>query len=163
MEWIKFTIRGLIIIVLQVILFDRIQIQGWGYPMVYILLLLNLPIQIPRWAEMIIGMLVGLVIDVCNNSLGVHMAACVAISFARPILLKKSVQDIERIKGEIHSHSIGLAEYIKCAIILVVLHHLAVFALEAWSMQNWWLVLLHTLFSSVLTIIILVVYEIARR
>ena len=163
MEWIKIIFKALIIVVLQVVLFDRLQIQGWGYPMIYTLLLLSLPIQVPRWAEMLIGLLVGLIIDICNSSMGVHMAACIAMSYLRPILLKKSVQDIERIKGEITIHSIGVVEYIKCAVILIFIHHLMVFALEAWSLQNWWMLLLQIVFSSILTSFIVIGYGLLKE
>lgn len=163
MEWIKYILKAIFIIVLQVLVFDQLHIQAWGYPMVYVLLLLILPTQLPRWIEMLIGAVVGLIIDVCNNSLGVHMAACVAISFWRPILLKKSSQDIERIKGEISSLNIGMVEYAKCALILVVMHHFMVFMLEAWSFHNWWMIVLQTLLSSILTMLVIVGYEIIRR
>ena len=162
MEWIKFVLKSIIIILLQVTLFDRLQIQGWGYPMVYILLLLNLPIQLPRWAEILIGATVGVIIDVCNNSIGVHMATCTAFSFARPILLKHAIIDVERIKGEICSRSIGRAEYIKCAVILTMAHHLMVFTLEAWSLHNWWMLILQTIFSSLLTLIIVLGYDMLK-
>ncbi len=163
MEWIKYILKAIIILVLQVLIFDRLHIQVWGYPMVYVLLLLILPTQLPRWVEMLIGMIVGLIMDVCNNSLGVHMAACVAISFWRPILLKKSSQDIERIKGEISSLNIGMIEYMKCALILVMTHHFMVFMLEAWSLHNWWMIILQTLLSSILTLLAIFGYEIIRR
>lgn len=163
MEWIKYILKAIIILVLQVLVFDRLHIQVWGYPMVYVLLLLILPTQLPRWVEMLIGMIVGLIMDVCNNSLGVHMAACVAISFWRPILLKKSSQDIERIKGEISSLNIGMIEYMKCALILVMTHHFMVFMLEAWSLHNWWMIILQTLLSSILTLLAIFGYEIIRR
>ena len=163
MEWIKYILKAIFIIVLQVLVFDQLHIQAWGYPMVYVLLLLILPTQLPRWIEMLIGAVVGLIIDVCNNSLGVNMAACVAISFWRPILLKKSSQDIERIKGEISSLNIGMVEYVKCALIMVVMHHFMVFMLEAWSFHNWWMIVLQTLLSSILTMLVIVGYEIIRR
>lgn len=163
MEWIKYILKAIFIIVLQVLVFDQLHIQAWGYPMVYVLLLLILPTQLPRWIEMLIGAVVGLIMDVCNNSLGVHMAACVAISFWRPILLKKSSQDIERIKGEISSLNIGMVEYVKCALIMVVMHHFMVFMLEAWSFHNWWMIVLQTLLSSILTMLVIVGYEIIRR
>ena len=163
MEWIKLILKSIIILVLQVTIFDRLQIQGWGYPMIYLLLLLNIPIQIPRWAEMLIGMLVGIIIDICNNSLGVHMAACVALSFIRPFLLKNAVQDIERIKGEINSQAIGFAEYIKCTIMLTLCHHLMIFLLEAWSLHNWWMIIIQALVSSILTIILILGYDLLRN
>lgn len=163
MKWIKIILTTIIVILLQVTIFNRLQINGWGYPMVYILLLLNIPPQNPRWIEMLVGTLVGLIIDICNNSLGVHMAACVALAYLRPIILKKMVQDVERIKGEICSRSVGGIEYLKCIVLLTILHHLMVFGLEAWSIQNWLLIVLQTLCSSFLTILLLLGYDLIRR
>ena len=163
MKWIKIILTTIIVILLQVTIFNRLQINGWGYPMVYILLLLNIPPQNPRWIEMLVGTLVGLIIDICNNSLGVNMAACVALAYLRPIILKKMVQDVERIKGEICSRSVGGIEYLKCIILLTILHHLMVFGLEAWSIQNWLLIVLQTLCSSFLTILLLLGYDLIRR
>jgi rod shape-determining protein MreD len=163
MKWIKIILTTIIVILLQVTIFNRLQINGWGYPMVYILLLLNIPPQNPRWIEMLVGTLVGLIIDICNNSLGVHMAACVALAYLRPIILKKSVQDVERIKDEICSRSVGGIEYLKCIVLLTILHHLMVFGLEAWSIQNWLLIVIQTLCSSFLTILLLLGYDLIRR
>ena len=111
---------------------------------------------------MLIGAVVGLVFDVWCSSLGVNMAACIAFSFLRPILLGNVLQDVERVKGEVCSRSIGRIEYVKCLVFLVLTHHLMVFALEAWSWSNWWMVLVQTLISSVLTILIIVGYDILK-
>ena len=162
MEWIKQIVQALVIVLLQVLLFDQLQIGGWGFPMVYVMILMNLPVQIPRWLEMLIGAVVGLVFDVWCSSLGVNMAACIAFSFLRPILLGNVLQDVERVKGEVCSRSIGRIEYVKCLVFLVLTHHLMVFALEAWSWSNWWMVLVQTLISSVLTILIIVGYDILK-
>ena len=159
MEWIKQIVRLLVVVLLQILLFDHLQIAGWGLPMVYVIFLMNLPIQIPRWIEMLLGAIVGLVFDLWNSSLGVNMAACIAFSFLRPVLLSNLVQDIERVKGEICGRTIGKIEYVKCLIILTLVHHLLVFALEAWSWSNWWMVLIQTLISSVLTIAIILGYD----
>lgn len=162
MEWIKQIWRLLILVLLQVLLFDHLQIVGWGFPMVYVLFLMNLPIQIPRWAEMLIGGAIGLFFDLWNSTLGVHIAACVTFSYFRPILLSRFTQDVERVKGQICSQSIGRVEYIKCIAILTVIHHLMVFALEMWSWSNWWMVIVQTLISSILTILIIIAYDIFR-
>lgn len=162
MEWIKQIWRLLILVLLQVLLFDHLQIVGWGFPMVYVLFLMNLPIQIPRWAEMLIGGAIGLFFDLWNSTLGVHIAACVTFSYFRPILLSRFTQDVERVKGQICSKSIGRVEYIKCIAILTVIHHLMVFALEMWSWSNWWMVIVQTLISSILTILIIIAYDIFR-
>lgn len=163
MEWIRQIVRLVVVVLLQVLLFDHLQIAGWGLPMVYVLFLMNLPVQVPRWAEMLIGAMVGLVFDVWHSSLGVNMAACVAFCYLRPILLGNLIQDLERVKGEVCSASIGNIEYVKSLAILTVVHHLLVFSLESWSWHNWWIVLLQTLLSSVLTILIIMGYDIFKQ
>lgn len=163
MEWIKQLGKLLLVLVLQVLLFNRIQIAGWCFPMVYILFLINLPANLPRWTEMLIGAFVGIIVDVWYSSIGVHMAACVALSFLRPILLHNLVQDVERVTNSVSRLTIGRIEYMKCAITLTFIHHLLVFALEAWSLQNWWLVLLQTLISSMMTLLVILGYDSLKR
>lgn len=159
MEWIREIGRLLLLVALQVLLFDHLHIAIWGFPMVYILFLLNLSPRLPKWAELLIGCSVGLLMDVWYSSLGIHMAACVAIAFVRPILLANMVQDVERIKDNVMGRTIGTAEYTKCVVLLTIIHHFIVFALEAWSWSQWWIVLLQTLISSTMTIIILLGYD----
>ena len=155
--------RLLLIFVLQVLLFDHLHIGSWGIVMMYILFLINLPIRIPRWAEMLIGLLVGIMMDVWHSSLGIHIAACVALSFVRPLLLNNAIQDIERIKDNISVQTIGRIEYTKCAVVLTVLHHFIVFSLETLNIQFWWIVILQTLISSAMTLCVILGYEHLKR
>lgn len=155
--------RLLFIFVLQVLLFDHLHIGSLGMVMMYILFLINLPIRIPRWAEMLIGLLVGIMMDVWHSSLGIHIAACVALSFVRPLLLTNAVQDIERIKDNISVQTIGRIEYTKCALILTVSHHFIVFSLETWNIQFWWIIILQTLISSAMTLCVILGYEYLKR
>ena len=163
MTWSRQIVRAIIIVLLQVLLFNHLQIAGWGFPMVYVLILMNLPANTPRWAEMLIGAVLGLIFDVFNTSLGVNMAACVAFTFIRPIILAHLVQDLERVKGEVYIRSIGTIEYIRTLVFLTVLHHLMVFSLEAWSLHNWWMVIIQTLLSSLMTLTIIIGYNIVKR
>lgn len=163
MTWSRQIVRAIVIVLLQVLLFNHLQIAGWGFPMVYVLILMNLPANTPRWAEMLIGAVLGLIFDVFNTSLGVNMAACVAFTFIRPIILAHLVQDLERVKGEVYIRSIGTIEYIRTLVFLTVLHHLMVFLLEAWSLHNWWMVIIQTLLSSLMTLTIIIGYNIVKR
>ena len=159
MEWFREIKTLILVFLLQVFLFNHLQIGSWGFPMIDILFLLNLPVRIPRWAEMLIGVGIGLLMDVWYSSLGVHMAACVAITFLRPIFLNNMVQNIERIKDNVCSRTVGAREYTKCAVFLTLIHHFTVYLLEAWSLQNWWVILLQTAISSSMTLIIILGYD----
>ncbi len=163
MGWIKQIGKLLLVLILQVLLFNHIQIVGWCFPMMYILFLINLPAHLPRWTEMLIGALVGIILDIWYSSIGVHMAACVVLSFLRPILLHNLVQDVERVTDSVNRLTIGRMEYMKCTIILTFTHHLLVFTLEAWNFQNWWLILLQTLVSSMMTLLVILGYDSLRR
>ena len=163
MNIIKEIGRLLLVFALQVLLFDHLHIGSLGIVMMYILFLINLPTRTPRWAEMLIGVGVGMMMDIWHSSLGIHMAACVALTFVRPILLTNAIQDIERIKDNLSIQNIGPAEYTKCAVLLTVLHHYIVLSLEMWSIHMWWMVLLQTLVSSAMTLCVILGYEYLKR
>lgn len=163
MNIIKEIGRLLLVFALQVLLFDHLHIGSLGIVMMYILFLINLPTRTPRWAEMLIGVGVGMMMDIWHSSLGIHMAACVALTFVRPILLTNAMQDIERIKDNLSIQNIGPAEYTKCAVLLTVLHHFIVLSLEMWNIHMWWMVLLQTLVSSAMTLCVILGYEYLKR
>lgn len=163
MNIIKEIGRLMLVFALQVLLFDHLHIGSLGIVMMYILFLINLPTRTPRWAEMLIGVGVGMMMDIWHSSLGIHMAACVALTFVRPILLTNAIQDIERIKDNLSIQNIGPAEYTKCAVLLTVLHHFIVLSLEMWSIHMWWMVLLQTLVSSAMTLCVILGYEYLKR
>ena len=75
MVWIKQTGRFLLLLLLQVLLINNLQFLGVCHPYIYIFSLLVMPITLPRWADMLIGGVVGLILDMFCNSLGVMLAA----------------------------------------------------------------------------------------
>ena len=159
MEWTKQFVRYVIVMILQVLLFDQLQLWGACHPYIYVLCLLMMPITLPHSASMIIGAAAGLVMDVFCNSLGVHMAACILLMFIRPYLIGAIVNDKDRLNEQISSRTIGTEALIKYVVIGVLIHHLTVFSLAAWSFSHIGFVLLETLVSSIVTILIIIGYN----
>ena len=147
---------------LQVLLFDQLQLWGACHPYIYILCLLMMPITLPHNVDMLIGALVGLVMDVFCNSLGVHTAACILVMFIRPYLIGALVNDKDRLNEQISLRSIGMEAILRYVVIMVIIHHLMVFALAAWSWSHIGFVLLETLVSSLVTILIIIGYNILK-
>ena len=162
MDWSKQIGRYIVVMLLQVLLFDQLQLWGVCHPYVYILCLLMLPITLPNSIEMLIGAGVGLIMDVFCNSLGVHMAACILIMFIRPYLIGSIINDKDRLKEQISLRSVGMEHLFRYVVILVLIHHLMVFLLAAWSWQHIGFVLLETLVSSIITILIILGYNILK-
>ena len=159
MDWTKQLIRYIIVMLLQVLLFDQLQLLGVCHPYIYILCLLMMPITLPHSADMLIGAGVGLVMDVFCNSLGIHTASCILIMFVRPYLLGAFFNDKERLNEQISLRAIGMEALIKYVATLVVMHHLMVFLLAAWSWSHIGFVLLETLVSSIITISVIIGYN----
>ncbi|MBR5677852.1 MAG: rod shape-determining protein MreD [Paludibacteraceae bacterium] len=162
MDWTKQLGRYVIVMLLQVLLFDQLQLWGVCHPYIYILCLLMLPITLPHSVDMVIGAIIGLIMDVFCNSLGVHTASCILIMFIRPYLIGAIVNDKDRLNEQISLRSIGMEAMIKYVVILVVIHHLVVFSLAAWSWHHIGFILLETLVSSIVTISIIIGYNALR-
>lgn len=159
MDWTKQFVRYIVVMLLQVLLFDQLQLWGVCHPYIYVLCLLMLPITLPHSVDMLIGAAAGFVMDVFCNSLGIHMAACILLMFIRPYLLGGIVNDKDRLNEQINLHAIGIEAFVKYTVILVVVHHLTVFLLAAWSWEHIGFALIETLVSGTITFLVILGYN----
>jgi len=156
-------VRFVLCILLQMVLFNRLWLLGVCHPYVYILCLLALPVSIPRWAEMLIAAFTGMVMDMICSSPGVHMAACTLVGYLRPVIIHSMVQEPDRLVLDVSSATIGRLEFLKMLVIMTLVHHSAVFMLDAWSLNGWWLTFLRIVFSSAATIGLLLTFDRLRH
>lgn len=162
MSWTKQIGRFIVVMLLQVLLFNQLQLVGICHPYVYVLCLLMMPITLPHSIDMLIGAAVGLIMDVCCNSIGIHMAACVLVMLLRPYLIGQMVNDKDRLTEEINSRSLGIEHMFRYCVILIVLHHLTVFMLASWSWAHIGYALLETVVSSIVTIVLVLGYNVVK-
>ena len=106
---------------------------------------------------------IGMVVDLFLHVPGVHMAACVAVSYLRPLVVSGFVQDIERMKGAIGISSLGADNYIRLLAILVAVHHTAVFLLEAFTFQHFGYTVLQIVLSGVISFALVLMLEYVRK
>lgn len=162
MDWTKQIGRYILVMILQVLLFDQLQLLGVCHPYIYVLCLLMMPITLSHSADMIIGAVVGLIMDIFCNSMGIHTTACIFIMFIRPYLIGAIVNDKDRLNEQISLRSLGMEALLRYVVILVVIHHLIVFLLAAWNWAHIGFVLVETLVSSLVTIFIIIGYNSLR-
>lgn len=159
MDWTKQIGRYILVMALQVLLFDQLQLLGACHPYIYVLCLLMMPITLPHSVDMILGAAAGIIMDIFCNSLGVHTAACILVMFIRPYLIGAIVSDKDRLNEQINLHTIGMEALVKYVIIMVLIHHLTIFLLAAWSWHHIGFVALETIVSSTVTILIIIGYN----
>ncbi len=146
--------RFLLLIVVQILLFNHINFMGYVNPYPYILFILVFPFTGNKSLLIFLGFLLGLCVDIFSDSGGVHAASCTFLAFIRPLFLKFSFG----VSYEFNTIKLSKADFgarITYVSVAVVLHHLMLFSLEIFNISHILLVLKSTLFSSIFTIVLL--------
>jgi rod shape-determining protein MreD len=78
----------ILLVFLQVWLFNRIHLWGYATPLLYIYFILKLPGDMNRNLVMILSALIGLCVDLFEYTLGLNMLTCVIVGFVRYYFLK---------------------------------------------------------------------------
>lgn len=148
---------------LQVLLLDNLHWLGLVHPFIYIWAIILLPIELPRWLQMLIGAAIGMVMDLFTHAPGIHMAGCVMMAYLRPLLVSGVVQDIDRMKGAVTSATIGMGNWLRIVAIMVAVHHTIVFLLEAFTFAHFGYTLLQIILSGIFSYAMLLMHEYLRK
>ena len=146
-------VRFILLLLVQVAICNHINFFGYINPYIYIIYIFLFPIREERLVLLVMSFSLGLLVDVFSDSGGVHAAAAVSLAYFRPILLKSSYGMIyEHQSIKFNTTDIGsLITYISLG---TVLHHLIMFSLEIFNINNILLILQKTVFSSIFTILL---------
>jgi rod shape-determining protein MreD len=147
--------RFILLVLFQVLVLSNIQFLGYINPYVYILFILALPVQTPRWFALLLAFGIGLTIDMFSNTGGMHAFATVLMAFLRNGTIKLFTTIEEGNNPTPSFHTFGVSAYLKYAVILVFVHHTTLFILEAFSLSNFWIMLAKILLSSFVTILLI--------
>src|SRR5690606_29712908 len=81
-------VRFILLVSVQVLVFNKLNFFGWINPMVYILFLYWYPIKENRAFLLIMAFLLGLFVDVFSDTLALNAAATVTIAYIRPMIMR---------------------------------------------------------------------------
>lgn len=147
--------RFIILVLVQVLVLNNIQFLGFINPYIYILFILSLPVRTPRWASLLMAFALGLTIDIFANTPGMHTSAAVLIAFLRNGVINLFITIDEGNNPTPSFYTFSVATYVKYVVVLVIIHHSALFFLEAFSFAHFWLMLFKVILSSAVTILLI--------
>ena len=75
--YIRNILRFFTVILLQVLLLDNVQLGGYLSPYFYVIFIILLPFESPKWLLLCLAFLLGLSVDLFNGTPGMHAAASV--------------------------------------------------------------------------------------
>ena len=129
-------IRFVILVLFQVLVINHIRLGGYVHPYVYLVFIMLLPFNTPKWQLLVLGFVLGLTVDFFTGTLGLHAGATTLMAFCRPsiISLISGNQKFENIPEPKLGPLDGMwfFRYVLC---LVLIHHFALFFLESFSFR----------------------------
>jgi len=151
-------LRFVFLVLLQVLILNNIQLSGFINPYLYVLFILLLPFETPKWALLVIAFLLGLSIDAFTDTIGMHASATVLMAFFRPYVLNIiSPRDGYDAGTFPRLYYFGFTWFLKYSVILILIHHFCLFYLEVFRLSDFfftlWKIILSSFFSLILIII----------
>jgi len=156
-ETIIIAFRFIFLALVQTLVLNNIYFFDYINPNLYILFILQYPIESKRTNFLIISFLFGLTIDFFSNSGGVNAAATIAMAyFSLPILrLLQNNKDTDFKLFKLHNES--FLRVITYVIILTFIHHFILFSLEYSSLKEIRSIFCKTISTSVFTVFLCIV------
>jgi len=148
------------VILLQVLVLDNIQLSGYLSPYFYVIFILLLRFEAPKWLLLSLAFLLGLSVDLFNGTPGMHAAASVFMAFMRPFTLENfSPRDGYESGTFPRIHYYGIEWFTKYTLILVLSHHFFLFFIEAFRFSDILFTLVRIVLSTILSSILIVLSQ----
>lgn len=159
---ISYVFSFVVYVLLQGLVLNHVNFLGEFNPYLYVLFILHLPTGCNRTMVQIVAFLLGLSIDFFSGTIGVNAGATLLIGFLKPHMDKifSPREDNKMIVPGFRSF--GMNTFIQYASILVLVHHIALFALSAFSFEELPYVLLKSLISALFTLLLIFIIEYYR-
>jgi len=160
----KTIFRFTLLLLLQVAVFKQFM-PDWGHAsyfhaMIYPAFIMNLPFRINKITVILLGFLFGILLDFFYSSPGVHASACVFTAFIRPTVLNitkpQSEYDILHSPTIAHYGFVWFATY---SAIMLFVHLLFYFSVEAFTFVYIGQILLKTFASFIVSYLLIILFQ----
>ena len=153
--------RFLVLILIQALILNNIHLFGMNiYPFIYLLFIILLPFETPKWLLLVSAFLLGITLDIFLNTFGLHATASVFAAYIRPAVLQLISPRYGYEIGTLPRISYyGRNWIIKYSLMLIIPHHLIFFILEKFDFQNFHITLANVLGSALFTLILIIISQ----
>ncbi len=155
-----YIVRFILILLIQILVMDNIRLGGLFNPYFYIIFILLLPFETPGWLLLFAAFLLGSSMDIVNNTPGMHTMATLLMAFVRPYLLNLfAPREGYNTETSPRVFYMGFLWFFKYTLVLVFIHHLCLFYLEAFTLTDFFFTFLRVILSTVLTVSIIMLSQ----
>jgi rod shape-determining protein MreD len=151
-------LRFIVLVFIQVFLLKNVTLYNLSTPYLYILFILLLPFETPNLVLFVLAFVLGLTIDAFYDTPGLHTTACVLLAFVRILFISITVQK-EGFDNEPEPtlSIMGFRWFFTYALILTFFHHLFLFNMEVFRLDEIQYTLGRVVLSSLFTVFLILV------
>ena len=147
----------IILVLLQVLIFNNINLFGYTNPYIYIAFVFYYPLQKEKGTFLFLSFLLGLCIDFFSDSGGINAAATLFIAFIRLPLLSSIMRKYDFDYQLFNLRSISFGKAFSFIALLTLIHHFILFSLDYFSFNDFGSIISKTFTTSILSISLILI------
>lgn len=147
----------------QVLVLNHIHLFSCATPLLYVYFVAVFPRNYKHWAILIWCFCLGLLMDTFANMPGVAAASMTFAGLLQPFLLKLFIHEDSADDLEPSFRSMGPSAFTRYIVFLVLIYNIIFYVIEAFNFFNWLQLLACIGGSSLLTILLILAMESARK
>ncbi len=144
----------LIILLLQILIFNNIVIAGTYIPFIYILFLIILPFDTNKFLLILSAFVLGTVQDIFSATIGIHSFATVFAAFLRPAVLSAYTPPSGYDQGQfLGIRTFGAGWFLKYAFTIILLHSFVLYSIDFFNFAMILKIFARAITSSLITLL----------
>lgn len=160
---IQRTVKMAVLLLVQLVVLNHIHLFGYAMPVVIAFLTMNFNRGTSRIALLLWGFAIGLIYDMCSNTMGLGMASATLLGMIQPFLLKLFTPRDAADDMEPCMRTMGTERYLLYAFSSMLVFHIVYYGLDAFSLRHWPTALLAISGGTVMAFLIVVFAQFLTR
>lgn len=151
------------ILLIQIFVLDAINLGKYSTyfnPLIFSFFILKQRLETTVFKLLIYAFIIGLLIDVFRNTMGLNTSVLLIVAFLRSrfLYIISSKDDFET-GLELNLFTLGLWRYIMFFGLVILFHHLLFFLLEQFSFNNFLLLFYRSFINTIISLLILAFFQ----
>lgn len=160
---IEYSVFFVLAVLLQTLMFDNLHLSSLVMPLYYVVFVILLPVEISRLWLLLLGALLGVVMDVMMGTPGLNTIATTAVAYIRPTVLNLMMGKEVAHETIPYGRSIPLRAFVLYAGVMVLIHHSLFYGFESLASHLFHTVLKVLISSAVTVALVALTARLFRR
>lgn len=154
---VKLVFLFIILILLQVLVCNNILLFGVAIPFIFIYFIIVLPLNTSLNLLMTVAFMLGFLVDLFGDTLGLNCLACLLLSVAKkPIFYAYMSKDDKFIDAVPCISTMGWIDYLKYTLTLSLIYCMLIFGIELFSFESFGRIVVMVSSSTLFTLLLLI-------